>query len=158
MKSSIRIGLSFGLTSGIITTLGLMVGLAAGTSSKIVVIGGIITIAVADALSDALGIHLSQESETLKTHKQVWESTFATFVSKFVFALTFLIPVIFLDLFFAIIVSIIWGFFLLGLLSHIIARRELKLPGKVVFEHWTIAIIVILATFFVGRLISGLIA
>ena len=54
MKQSLKTGFSFGLTSGVITTLGLMVGLNAGTHSRLAVIGGIVTIAVADALSDAL--------------------------------------------------------------------------------------------------------
>jgi hypothetical protein len=34
MKSSFGMGLSFGLTSGVITTLGLIVGLHAGTHSR----------------------------------------------------------------------------------------------------------------------------
>ncbi|MGZ8381620.1 MAG: hypothetical protein ACXW4C_08190, partial [Nitrospira sp.] len=55
MKASFKTGLSFGLTSGVITTLGLMVGLHSGTHSRTVVIGGILTIAIADAMSDALG-------------------------------------------------------------------------------------------------------
>ncbi len=59
LKHSLKIGFSFGLASGIITTLGLIVGLHSGTHSKKVVIGGILTIAIADAFSDALGIHLS---------------------------------------------------------------------------------------------------
>ena len=58
IKQSFRAGFSFGLTSGAITTLGLMVGLHSGTHSKVVVMGGILVIAVADALSDALGIHI----------------------------------------------------------------------------------------------------
>ena len=62
IKDSIKKGLGFGLTSGIITTLGLIIGLSAGTHSKIAVIGGILTIAFADALSDSLGIHISEES------------------------------------------------------------------------------------------------
>jgi hypothetical protein len=49
MKDSIRTGISFGLTSAVITTLGLMVGLHSGTHSKIVVLAGILTIAIADA-------------------------------------------------------------------------------------------------------------
>ena len=49
MKDSLRTGISFGLTSAVITTLGLMVGLHSGTHSKIVVLAGILTIAVADA-------------------------------------------------------------------------------------------------------------
>ena len=78
MKHSLKVGFNFGLTSGIITTLGLMVGLHASTHSKLVVIGGILTIAIADALSDAIGIHIAEESENKHTAKEVWESTFST--------------------------------------------------------------------------------
>ena len=80
MKHSKKIGISFGLTSGLITTLGLMTGLYSGTNSKLVVIGGILTIAFADSLSDSLGIHISEESENKHTHKEIWESTFFTFI------------------------------------------------------------------------------
>ena len=66
-KHSLEVGLSFGITSGIITTLGLMVGLHSGTHSKVTVIGGILTIAIADSFSDALGIHISEESEGIHT-------------------------------------------------------------------------------------------
>ncbi len=70
-----------------------MVGLASGTESFMVVIGGIITIAVADSFSDALGIHLSQESDKKNSQKDIWTSTFVAFLTKLVFALTFLIPI-----------------------------------------------------------------
>jgi hypothetical protein len=79
INESLKTGLSFGLTSGVITTLGLMVGLHSGTHSKLAVAGGILTIAIADAFSDALGIHISEESENAHTRKQVWVSTAATF-------------------------------------------------------------------------------
>ena len=52
MKHSLKTGLSFGLTSEIITTLGLMVGLNSSTHSDLVVIGGILTIAIADGFLD----------------------------------------------------------------------------------------------------------
>jgi len=52
MKHLLKTGLSFGLTSGIITTLGLMVGLNSSTHSDLVVIGGILTIAIADGFLD----------------------------------------------------------------------------------------------------------
>ncbi|MBU0527026.1 hypothetical protein KKE92_00970, partial [Candidatus Micrarchaeota archaeon] len=82
LKNSIRTGIAFGLTSAIITTLGLMVGLDSTTHSKVVVLGGILMIAVGDALSDSLGIHISEESK--KTDgKSVWEATLSTFAAKF---------------------------------------------------------------------------
>lgn len=150
MKKSILSGMSFGLTSGIITTLGLMMGLSSTTHSKIVVIGGVLTIAIADAFSDALGVHISEESEDMHTEREIWTSTIATFASKFLFASTFLIPVILLDLSWAIGVSLAWGFIALGFLSFVIARMQGKRPLLVITEHLTIALLVIITTHFVG--------
>ena len=87
MRHSLQVGLSFGLTSAIITTLGLMVGLNSGTHSRLAVLGGILTIALADAFSDATGIHVSEESENKHSTREVWESTIATFLSKLFFSL-----------------------------------------------------------------------
>lgn len=155
MNHSVKIGFSFGLTSGIITTLGLMVGLNSGTHSKLVVIGGVLTIAIADAFSDALGIHISEESENKHTTKEIWESTIATFVSKFAFAMTFVIPVLLFPLTTAIYVSIVWGFTLLGLFSFYIAKEQDVKPWKVVIEHLVIALAVIIITHYVGDWIAG---
>ena len=58
MKESVKKGFGFWLTSGVITTLGMMVGLNASTGSRTAVIGGIIAIAIADAFSDAVGMHI----------------------------------------------------------------------------------------------------
>jgi hypothetical protein len=54
------------------TTLGLIVGLHSFFGSKLVVIGGVLTIAIADAFSDALGIHVSEEAEMVHTSKEIW--------------------------------------------------------------------------------------
>jgi vacuolar iron transporter family protein len=156
MKSSLMTGLAFGLTSGIITTLGLMVGLNSGTHSKEVIIAGILTIAVADAFSDALGIHMSEESKN-NSKVQVWESTISTFVSKFLFALTFMVPVLFLPIDHAVQVSVCWGLMVLGVLSYFIAKSCKDNPVKVIFEHVGIAVIVIVVTNYLGKLISALV-
>lgn len=150
MKHSLKTGLCFGLASGIITTLGVVVGLNAGTHSRLVVLGGIFTIAVADALSDAFGIHLSEESEGVHTARQVWEATVSTFLSKFAFALTFALPVLFLDLPLAIAVSVAWGFLAIAAASLFIGRGESTKTWKVVAEHLLIAAAVVVATHFVG--------
>ena len=155
MKNSFKKGYSFGLTSGIITTIGLMVGLYSSTHSKLVVLGGILTIAIADAFSDALGIHMAEESQKQNTTKQVWESTFATFISKLVFAMIFIIPVLLFELSTAIIISIIFGFFLLSILSYFMAKNKKTNPLKVILEHLMVAIIVILATHYIGDLINS---
>ena len=156
VKDSVRTGISFGLTSAAITTLGLMVGLESGTNSKLVVIGGILTIAVADAFSDALGIHLSEESKKDASSKHVWESTIATFVTKLFFALSFLVPVFLLPLGEAVTVSVIWGLLVLGFLSFKIARAKNDKPERVVVEHVGVALLVITITHYLGHWISTL--
>jgi VIT1/CCC1 family predicted Fe2+/Mn2+ transporter len=155
-KHSIKTGLSFGLTSAIITTLGLMVGLHSGTRSKLVVIGGILIIAIADAFSDALGIHMSEESENKHSTKEIWESTIATFIAKFIFASTFIIPLLLFPLNTAIIVSIFYGLILLSLFSLYMAKEQGEKSWKVIGEHLVIAVIVIILTHYIGEWIGAL--
>lgn len=150
MKSTLRAGLTFGLTSGVITTLGLMVGLHAGTHSRLVVVGGILTIAIADAFSDALGMHVAQEAENQHSVRGIWESTATTFLAKFLVALTFLVPVALWSLETAILASVLWGLALLSVLSLQMAREQRVPPWKVIGEHLAIAIIVVTVTHYVG--------
>lgn len=154
MRRSFLTGISFGLTTGVVTTLGLIVGLNASTNSPKIIIGGVITVAIADAFSDALGIHISEESETETTHRSVWESTIATFLAKFILTLTFIVPLLFLKLSSAIILDIVWGIFLLGIFSYYLAKKRNKDPYRTIIEHLSIALLVILATNLIGSYIS----
>ncbi len=150
MNLSWKTGLSFGLTSGVITTLGLMVGLHSGTHSRAIVVGGIVTIAVADAMSDALGIHVSEESKNSGPERHVWEATLATFAAKFVVAMTFVGPVLMRPLDQAVVISVIWGLLLLAVLSYFIARAQAISPWKVIGEHLLIALCVVAITHALG--------
>lgn len=154
MKPSLTTGFSFGLTSGIITTLGLMVGLHSGTHSKAAVAGGILTIALADAFSDALGIHVSQEAQKGVTTKQVWLATFSTLISKLVMASSFIVPILFLELLPAVAVSVVWGLLVLGIFSYLLGRKRGADGWKMTLEHLVIALLVILSTHFIGDWIA----
>jgi VIT1/CCC1 family predicted Fe2+/Mn2+ transporter len=150
MNHALKTGFSFGLTSGIITTLGLMVGLDAGTHSQLAVIGGILTIAVADAFSDALGIHISEESENKHSTLEIWLATVATFVTKLVFASTFIIPVLLFELSLAILVSAVWGASLLAIFSFKMAAEQKVKPWRLVAEHLLVAVVVIVIAHSLG--------
>lgn len=156
IRHPIKTGLSFGLTSAIITTLGLMVGLHSGTKSKLVVISGILIIAIADAFSDALGIHISEESENKHTTGEIWEATITTFFAKFIFASTFIIPLLLFPLSTAIIVSVLYGLVLLSLFSLYMAKEQGERPWKVIAEHLLIAVVVIVITHYVGDWVGKL--
>ncbi len=150
LKLSYAKGLSFGIASGIITTLGMMVGLYSSTGNKTAVLGAILTIAVADALSDAFGIHLSEKSGKVADRTAVWESTAATFVAKLIFASTFVMPVMIFSLHTAIVMSIIWGLFLLAAISILIAQWREESKIRMIAEHWFMAILVIVLTYYIG--------
>jgi VIT1/CCC1 family predicted Fe2+/Mn2+ transporter len=150
MKRAITTGVSFGLTSGVITTLGLIVGLHSGTHSMLAVIGGVLTIAVADALSDALGIHIAEESRADRRPAQIWQATVATFLTKLAMALTFLVPLLWFDLGTAIVASMAWGFTVLTWLSVRLARAQAIPAWKVIGEHLLIAAVVVIVTHWLG--------
>ncbi|MFA6990758.1 MAG: hypothetical protein WC192_01745 [Candidatus Babeliales bacterium] len=156
MRYSFKSGLGFGITSGVITTLGLLVGLNAGTQSKLAVIGGILTIAIADALSDSLGMHISKEFESRTSITENWEATLVTFFSKFFVALSFIVPALYMDLSSAIKVGVLWGLFLLCSFSYVIAKDRKANPLYVMGEHVFIASVVILTVQFVGSFIRSI--
>lgn len=156
LKDPFKSGLNFGLTSAVITTLGLMIGLLSGTGSKLAVLGGILTIAIADAFSDALGMHMSEESKDGAKQKEIWQITITTLASKFLFAITFIFPVIFFNLGTAVFINCLWGIFLLTIISLIMARSQKREPLKIIFEHLLIAFVVITLSYYSGVIIHVL--
>lgn len=156
MNHSSKIGFSFGATSGIITTLGLIVGLTASEASRSIVIGGVLTIAFADAFSDALGIHISEESEGVHTKREIWVATISTYLTKLLIALTFLVPLFLYPIRVAQTVSIIWGILLLAGVNLIISPKEKR--WQAVYEHVMIGLIVIVTSFIIGQYIREVIS
>jgi len=134
---------SFGATSAIITCLAFIVGLASSANPKFTIIGSLLVIAIADNISDSLGIHIYQESD-LKKSEIVRTATVFNFITRFCVILVFILFVLFLPLLYALILSIIWGISLLVLLSYYIAREQKVNPYRAIFEHVAIAVTVII--------------
>jgi len=134
----------------VITTLGVIVGLNAGTESFVAVIGGIFIVAIADAMSDALGIHLAQESDTNVSSKQVWTATLSTFIAKFSTTASFALPFLLFPLGVAIASAVVWGYLIICLLSIQLAKWQSLRPLNVVAEHVLIATLVVVASYWVG--------
>ena len=145
-----RTGIFFGATSGAITTIGLIVGLHAGTQSLVAVLGGIFVVAVADAMSDAMGIHLAQEADPASTRRHSWAATIWTFITKLVVALSFALPLLWLPLQTAVIVCVSWGLLVITLLSAYLAHIQRVKALPVITEHLAITIVVVTVSYFIG--------
>ena len=141
---------SFGGTSAIITILGLIIGLDSTANPKVAIIGGILVIALADNISDSLGIHIFQESECVDK-KEVWLSTLTNFLTRLFVSFSFVALVALLPMTLAVPCSIIWGMGLLAAISYAIARGRGLNPYPAILEHFSIAIAVIIASEFAGK-------
>lgn len=152
-SSSLNVGIGFGLASGVITTLGLMIGVYSSTLNKGHVLGAIFTIAIADAFSDAVGIHFSKESDGCSI-KDIWYSTIITFIAKFFVSLTFVIPILIFSLNLGLAINIFWSYLLVGVFSFIIAKKRRESALLAILEHFFIMTIVIISTYYVGKWIE----
>lgn len=153
-------GITFGLTTSVITSLGMIAGLYSATASKLAVVSGIAVMAIADGLSDAISLHTVEEAELddqgrpRHTHLEVWLTTVFTFMAVAVFSLSFIVPIMLLPLQKAIYAAVAWGVFLLATLNVYVARARKENPLKPIVEHIFLAAFVIVVSHFVGKLVA----
>jgi len=144
----------FGATSAIITNLGLITGLYFTPNAQINIIGSIMVIALADNISDSLGIHIYQEADHLST-REIWLSTFTNFATRLSVSLVFILIVVFFPLYEAILYLIILGLLLLSIISYIIAKNRKINPVRAIAEHLLIAAVVIFLSKYLGNWITS---
>jgi VIT1/CCC1 family predicted Fe2+/Mn2+ transporter len=112
-------------------------------------------IAVADAMSDALGIHLAQEADPESTRAHVWVATLSTFLTKLFVAASFALPLLWLPLSTAVLVSVAWGLIVIAALSAWLARLQKAAVLPIVGEHVAIATAVVAISHFIGRWVNS---
>lgn len=108
--SSLSIGSIFGIYSGIITALGLTLGIYGGGLDKKAHIIGLISIALSDSLSDAYGIYNA-------TNFSINESLL-TLAGKSILPMLMVIPYLFMPIKNAIITNIIFSTLIISLISY----------------------------------------
>jgi VIT1/CCC1 family predicted Fe2+/Mn2+ transporter len=146
---------SFGATSAIITSLAFIIGLSGTINPKMAIIGSLAIFAIADNISDSLGIHIFQESD-LKRSKVVRTSTFSNFFTRVSVTMVFILLVALFPIKYSIIFSIIWGLFLLTVLSYYIAKERKVNPYLAILQHVAIALVVIIASLFLREWIMNI--
>ncbi len=141
--------ISFGISSAVITSLALITGLDTIGNPKSGIIGSILVIALADNLSDSMGIHFFLESEHV-LGKEVWLSTLTNYLARLGVSLSFILLIALLPIGTAVACSIVWGFSILAALSYAIQHRRGKNPFYEALVHIGLAAIVITGSHFAG--------
>lgn len=146
-------GIAFGIMDGVITALGILMGLSV-FENKLVLFVGIIVAGIADAFANAAGMHVSEEMEKLHEAYEVWKSTFYAFFSTISVFVLLAIPLLFLFLSQAIFVSWIIGIILLIWLGYLVGEKGGKL--KIIAEYLIGGITISLISFWLGSYVRGL--
>lgn len=147
---------SIGATAAITTSMGLIAGLTQGEAAKTSIVTGLLIIAVADNISDSLGIHIYKESEGA-SKDDINSHTYGNFIVRLFLAFTFILIVLLFPSHAALIVSSIWGLVLLAILSYLIAKSKKANPFVEVVWHLLVALIVIVGSKLLGNLILKMI-
>ena len=143
----------FGATSAIMTSLAIMIGLGSVPNSKTSIIIALFVIAIADNISDSFGIHIQQESQNMPP-KEVSRITYKNFITRFFVCLLFVSLVYLLPIFVALILSAITGAIIIMMLSYLISKAQKVNPYKAIFQHLSVAIVVMIISYFLRLLIT----
>ena len=143
---------SFGATSAVITALALLIGLEDTMNAKINIITALVVIAIADNISDSFGIHIHQESQNTPAN-EVRKTTFINFFTRLLIVLLFILIIMYLPVHTGIVVSIIFGFSVISILSYFIAINHNENPYKSIFFHLGLATLVMIGSYFLRKVI-----
>jgi len=143
---------SIGATAAITTSMGLIAGLTQGDNAKTSIITGLLIIAIADNISDSLGIHIYKESEGA-SRQDINSYTYGNFIVRLFLSFTFVLIVLLFSSHTALIVSSVWGLVLLAILSYLIAKKKKTNPVREVVWHVVVALMVIVVCKLLGNLI-----
>lgn len=142
---------SLGSTAAIITSLGIIAGLAQSNDLKMIAIASLLTFAIADNVSDAFGIHVYKESEGA-SKKNIFKATFGNFFTRLAIVISFVAIVYLFDSEIALIICCAWGLGLLSFISYKIAKIKQSNPTREIFWHLAISILVISVSMVLGNL------
>ena len=149
------VNLSFGSTAAIVTSMALIFGLDAATATRSTIVSGLLIVALADNLTDALSMHVYEESKRRLQPREAVIATFSNFFARLAVSLTFVLLVVLLPLASAVIASGAWGLALLVALTWALAReRKVSLAAEMV-KHIATALAVILVARGLGIFIAA---
>ena len=151
-KKMKNINFSLGATAAIVTSMGLIAGLAQGNYTKTGLITSLLVFAIADNISDSLGLHIYKESEGASS-RETRMFTYGNYIVRLFLSATFVLIVLLFSSYLAFVVSFLWGTILLAILSYLIAKKKKTNPSLEIIWHLIIALMVVLGSRFFGNLI-----
>ena len=143
----------FGSTAAVITSTSLIVGLGSAQAGKVSTVGALLTVAIADNISDSLGIHMYKEAEGHGTKLSLL-ATALNFAARLLVSLSFVAIVLASPAPGSMAIAVAWGLALLTFISYLIARRRRQQPVLEILKHLVVAAAVIVLSRYASRLVA----
>lgn len=137
--------------------MALISGLSAAEATRPIIVSALLIAALADNLTDALSIHIFQESEQLG-QKDALIGTITNFFTRLLFCISFVLLVGLFPLAHVAKVAIVWGILLLVTLTYLVARERNVKPLPEVLKHMLIASAVITISVMIGHWIGAVLS
>ena len=145
--------ISYGGTAAVVTSTALISGLSAANATKPLIVSALLIAALADNLTDALSVHVFQESEQL-AEKDAFAATATNFIARLFLCISFVPLVVFFPLAHATALAVIWAALILATLTYLVARERKLKPAPEVFKHLFVASTAIVASTLIGHWIG----
>ncbi len=142
--------ISYGAAAAVVTSMALISGLSAASATKSVIASALLIAAFADNMTDALSIHIFQESEQLDT-KEAFRGTITNFFTRLVLGISFVTLVALLPLAYITKAAFAWGMLLLAILTYFVARERNVKPLPEVLKHLVFSMVVITVSMTLGH-------
>lgn len=150
--------LSYGSTAATTTSLAVIVGLHDTAGARLGIIGALLVIAIADNISDSLSIHMYRESECSEPGENSKVYTISNFFARLFVTGIFIGIVAVFPMHVAVAVSVCLGIAVLSVLSYLIARHQKTSVAGAILHHLSVAVAVMVASYFVGHMITRVFA
>jgi len=148
---------SYGASAAVVTSTALITGLSAANTTRTVILTALLIAALADNLTDALSVHIFQESEQLD-QTDAFTGTVTNFFTRLLLCISFAPAVAWFPVAHVAEGAILWGAVLLAILTYLVARERKVSPALEVVKHLMTASAVIAMSMLIGHWIGTLLA
>ena len=147
------------MSSAIVTTLSVIIGIWFGAKDMKILVASIITIALSDSFSDANGEYNSERMRPLSDERKAFRRGVIVFITKILTSLSFLLPFLFFknkSPIFLIFIDFLWAFLLLCFLGLEVAIFQYLKVKETIFRYLLIAFGISVMAFIGGKIATFL--
>ena len=158
INNDTRQGIFFGINSGVLTTVGVIAGISQTTTNPMYVVISVISLAISDCIGEAYGMYLSKKAEQINEQGNgPLNSLIGVFIAKFITAILFLAPLLFvwsLEYYKNLIWPTIYSLVILITIDNKLAEMRNESKVMYIVTHLILLFIVIISTKLIGQVLS----